>query len=176
MNKLIIFASSCGGKFAKPPPVEPEVIKGMLNGNATQDESLSTLFPNTWILDNAEYIRNNLVLPASKVCRESLLQQAGANSKWQGTCDRLDQLKMPYARPYGNDDISSPPTNSLMIAQRAPDAWLVQIIGGGRGAMFQYPENVSSVIELFLSIAKQDIFGRSKKQQRPLLYHYSAGY
>ena len=106
-------------------------MNGMINGNATQDEFLSTLFPNKWVQENIDYIKNNVVLPAGKVSRESLLHQAEANSKWQGTCDRLNQLKLPTLVLTGTDDITSPPANSLMIAQRIPGAWLVQITGGG---------------------------------------------
>lgn len=153
VNKLIIFASSCGGKYAKPPQVSPEVMNGMINGNATQDEFLSTLFPNKWVQENTDYIKNNVVLPAGKVSRESLLHQAEANSKWQGTCDRLNQLKLPTLILTGTDDITSPPANSLMIAQRIPGAWLVQITGGGHGVMSQYPEKISIILELFLSVA-----------------------
>lgn len=153
VNKLIIFASSCGSKYAIPPQVSPKVMKGMINGNAAQPEFLSTLFPNKWIQGNAQYIKDNLVLPAGKVSRESLLHQFEANSKWQGTCDRLDHLQKPTLVLTGTDDITSPPANSLMIAQRIPNSWLIQINGGGHGVMFQYPEKVSNVIELFLSVS-----------------------
>jgi pimeloyl-ACP methyl ester carboxylesterase len=60
VNKLIIFASSCGGKYAKPPQVSPEVMKDMINGNTTQDEFLATLFPNKWVQENTDYIKNNI--------------------------------------------------------------------------------------------------------------------
>jgi pimeloyl-ACP methyl ester carboxylesterase len=150
VNKLIFFASSCGGKYAIPPQVSPEVMKGMINGNATQEEFLSTLFPNKWIQESRQYIKDNLVFPVGKVSRESLLHQFEATSKWQGTCDKLDHLQKPTLVLTGTDDITSPPTNSLMIAQKIPSAWLIQINGGGHGVMFQYPEKVSGVIELFL--------------------------
>jgi pimeloyl-ACP methyl ester carboxylesterase len=71
VNKLIIFVSSCGGKYTLPPQVSPAAMKGMLNGNASQGEFMSTLFPNKWIQENIEYIKNNIVLPAAEVSRES---------------------------------------------------------------------------------------------------------
>jgi pimeloyl-ACP methyl ester carboxylesterase len=50
-------------------------------------------------------------------------------------------------------DITSPPANSLMIAEKIPGAWLVQIKGGGgHGVMFQYPQQFISVLESFLSV------------------------
>ena len=52
----------------------------------------------------------------------------------------------------GNEDITSPPANSIMIAQKIPGAWLVQIKGGGHGVMFQYPQQFTAVLETFLSV------------------------
>ncbi|HEU4468652.1 MAG TPA: alpha/beta hydrolase [Nitrososphaeraceae archaeon] len=153
VNKLIIFASSCGGNYAIPPQVSPKAMRGMLNGNATEEEFLSTLFPEKWIQDNMEYIKSNIVSPVGKVSQEILHEQANANLKWQGTCDRLSHLKTPTLVLTGTSDITSPPANSLAMAQRIPGAWLVQLSGGGHGVMFQYPETVSKIINLFLSNA-----------------------
>jgi pimeloyl-ACP methyl ester carboxylesterase len=50
----------------------------------------------------------------------------------------------------GNEDLTSPPANSIMIAQKIPGAWLVQIKGGGHGVMFQYPQQFTSILETFL--------------------------
>ena len=154
VNKLIIFASSCGGNYAIPPQVSPKVMKGMLNGNASQEEFLSTLFPEKWIQDNMDYINRSIVSLTGKALREILYEQANANLKWRGTCDRLSNLKIPTLVLTGTNDITSPPANSLAIAQRIPGAWLVQLSGGGHGLMFQYPETVSNIINLFLSTAK----------------------
>jgi pimeloyl-ACP methyl ester carboxylesterase len=41
----------------------------------------------------------------------------------------------------GTGDLIVPPTNYLVIAEKIPGAWLVQIKGGGHGFMFQYPES-----------------------------------
>ena len=50
----------------------------------------------------------------------------------------------------GTDDVTSPPANSLILTQKIPGAWLVQIKGGGHGAMYQYPEEFSKVLLTFL--------------------------
>jgi pimeloyl-ACP methyl ester carboxylesterase len=52
----------------------------------------------------------------------------------------------------GNEDITSPPANLIMIAEKIPGAWLVQIKGGGHGIMFQYPQQFVSILETFLSV------------------------
>ena len=80
------------------------------------------------------------------------LHQAEVNSKCLRKCNRLEHLKIPTLVFTRTDDITSPPTNSLMIAQNMSGAWLIQITGG-HGLMFQYPEKVSKVIELFLRIS-----------------------
>ena len=100
-----------------------------------------------------EYIKNNIVIPEGNVSHMSLLHQAEANSKWLRKCNRLEHLKIPTLVFTRTDDITSPPTNSLTIAQNISGAWSIQITGGGHGLMFQYPEKVSKVIELFLRIS-----------------------
>jgi pimeloyl-ACP methyl ester carboxylesterase len=52
----------------------------------------------------------------------------------------------------GTQDITVPPANALMIAEKIPGAWLVQINGGGHGLMFQYPQQSTAVLETFLSV------------------------
>jgi hypothetical protein len=84
---------------------------------------------------HTDYIEKNFVpkLPTGKVSKESL--QLEATSKWGGTCNRLSSIK-PTLIITGTDDITSPPANSVMIAEKIPGAWLVQIRGGGHGLMF----------------------------------------
>jgi len=50
----------------------------------------------------------------------------------------------------GTDDVTSPPANSLILAQKIPGAWFVQIQGGGHGAMYQYPDTFSRILLTFL--------------------------
>jgi pimeloyl-ACP methyl ester carboxylesterase len=50
----------------------------------------------------------------------------------------------------GTDDIVRPPANSIILAEKIPGAWLIQIRGGGHYVMFQYPEQFTAVLETFL--------------------------
>jgi pimeloyl-ACP methyl ester carboxylesterase len=52
----------------------------------------------------------------------------------------------------GTDDIVRPPANSIMLAEKIPGAWLVQIKGGDHGVMYQYLQQFTAVLETFLSI------------------------
>jgi pimeloyl-ACP methyl ester carboxylesterase len=51
----------------------------------------------------------------------------------------------------GTEDISAPAANSLIIAQKIPGTWLVQIKGAGHGLMYQYPDKLSTVLQTSLS-------------------------
>jgi pimeloyl-ACP methyl ester carboxylesterase len=53
----------------------------------------------------------------------------------------------------GTEDITSPPANSVMMAERIPGAWLVQIRGGGHGLMFQFPNEFSEILDTFLAVS-----------------------
>src|SRR5215472_7785223 len=52
----------------------------------------------------------------------------------------------------GTKDVAVPAANSLIIAQKIPGAWLVQINGGGHGLMYQYPFVFSKVLQTFLRL------------------------
>jgi pimeloyl-ACP methyl ester carboxylesterase len=153
VNRLIIHASSCGGKESLPPQVSPKVMTSMISGNASIDIFASTLFPKEWIREHADYIQRNIALPMDKVSKQSLQLQFEATSKWAGTCSRLSTITKPTLVITGTEDITSPPLNSLRIAEKIPGAWLVQIKGGGHGLMFQYPQQFALILETFLSVS-----------------------
>ena len=50
----------------------------------------------------------------------------------------------------GTEDVAVPTNNSLIIAQKIPGAWLVQFREAGHGLMYQYPEELSTVLQTFL--------------------------
>lgn len=51
----------------------------------------------------------------------------------------------------GTEDAAIPAPNSLTLVEGIPDAWLVQIHGGGHGALWQYPEKFVRVLQTFLT-------------------------
>jgi pimeloyl-ACP methyl ester carboxylesterase len=59
--------------------------------------------------------------------------------------------KAPVLLITGTDDVVTPPQNSIMMIDKIPAAWLVQLKGGGHGIMFQYPEMLVKTSGLFLS-------------------------
>jgi pimeloyl-ACP methyl ester carboxylesterase len=150
VTKLILYATSCGGKATIPPQISPTAMKSMMSGNASKDTFLSALFPKEWIKANAAYVQKFISLMTLPP-KESIQHQAEVSLNWNGTCDRLSSITKPTLIITGTDDVTSPPANSLMLAQKIPGAWLVQIKGGGHGAMYQYPEEFSKVLLTFLN-------------------------
>jgi pimeloyl-ACP methyl ester carboxylesterase len=65
--------------------------------------------------------------------------------------DQLSKISIPTLVITGTEDIAAPADNSLIIAQKIPGAWLVQIKGAGHGLMYQYPEKLSTVLKTFLT-------------------------
>lgn len=151
VNSLILVASSCGGNQTIPPQISPQDFKSMVSGNATEELFLHTLFPQVWIQNNTEYIENEFIYPMGKVSSENLQLQSAAAGKWSGSCERLSDISMPTLVMTGTQDITSP-TNSIVLAEKIPGTWLVQIEGGGHGVMFQYPEKFAKVVETFLTV------------------------
>lgn len=152
VDRLILLVSGCGGKESIPPQISPEAFRSMVSGNASKDLFLSTLFPSEWINENIDYIEKNFVFPMGKTLPQNLLLQSQAAGNWEA-CDRLSNISDPTLVVAGTEDITSPPANSVMMAERIPGAWLVQIRGGGHGLMFQFPNEFSEIVETFFSVS-----------------------
>jgi len=152
VNKLILYGTDCGGKATiLSPQISPEVGRSIESGNASIDTFLSILFPKEWIKQNAVYVQK-VFSAATPVPQENIQHQAETTHNWKGTCDRLSSITKPTLVVTGADDIVRPPANSIMLVEKIPGAWLVQIRGGGQYVMFQYPEQFTAVLETFLSV------------------------
>jgi pimeloyl-ACP methyl ester carboxylesterase len=68
-------------------------------------------------------------------------------------CDELAKLAKPTLVITGTDDNNyMPNANALVIAGKIPGAWLVQIKDAGHAVMDQYPDEISKILQTFLSI------------------------
>ena len=156
VNRLVLYAASCGGK--ENIPQSPEVVKILSDFayNRPQDvgKFLSVTFPLSWIKSHA----NNISIPKSKEVVPADTQKQQFNiveewfaTNWSGVCNQLSKISVPTLVVTGTQDIAVPAANSLIIAQKIPGAWLVQIKGAGHGLMYQYPEKLSTVLQTFLT-------------------------
>jgi pimeloyl-ACP methyl ester carboxylesterase len=158
VNKLILYGTDCGGKATiLSPQITPDIGRSVESGNSSVDTFISIFFPKEWLKqkENAAYVQKvfSAMTPSfNSTPKENIRHQAQTTYSWKGACDRLSNITKPTLVIVGTNDIVRPPTNSLMIAEKIPGAWLVQIKGGGHGVMSQYPEQFTAVLETFLSI------------------------
>jgi pimeloyl-ACP methyl ester carboxylesterase len=156
VDNLILYASSCGGKQAIPPsPQVLQAVDTITNTSSPTQEEIdritSTLFPPDWFKANPNY-QNYIPLPKESVSPDIIQRQEEAIVSWlaTGTCNALSNITQPTLVIVGTDDIWTPAANSLMIVEKIPAAWLVQIRDAGHGLMYQFPDKFSKVVSTFL--------------------------
>jgi pimeloyl-ACP methyl ester carboxylesterase len=156
VNSLILYASSCGGVEAVPP--NPQVLRAVdaFTNTSTPtregiDKITSTLFPPEWFKANPNY-QNYIPLSKEPIPPEIVQRQENAIISWftKGTCEDLSNVTQTTLVIVGTDDIWTPAANSLMIAEKVPAAWLIQISDSGHGLMYQFPDKFTNVVSTFL--------------------------
>ena len=151
VGSLILYASGCGGKEAKPQ--SPEVTKTLSNTSMPPQELrqklISLLFPTVWFKANPDFL-NYFPIPKESVSPEIMGKQSEAIAKWSGTCNTIPKITQPTLIIVGTEDIVTPAANSLILVERIPSSWLVQIRDAGHGLMYQYPDEFNRVLMTFL--------------------------
>jgi pimeloyl-ACP methyl ester carboxylesterase len=161
VDSLILAASTCGGAGAVPP--NSQVIQALgvttntSSSSPTQEEVrriTSTLFPEDWFKANPNY-HEYIPLPKESVSPQIIQKQTNAIVNWStpGTCSNLTSITRPTLVIVGTDDIWTPVANSLMIAEKIPAAWLIQIRDAGHGLIYQYPDKINQILATFLQTA-----------------------
>jgi pimeloyl-ACP methyl ester carboxylesterase len=113
------------------------------------------MFPPEWLEEHPDILNTAIEAPPFKsFSPEDIQQQAMAVGTWIGACDRLSSITQPTLLIVGDQDLLAPPANSIMMAQRIPNSWLVIVEGTGHGAMWQVPNEFIANIQNFLQTAK----------------------
>jgi pimeloyl-ACP methyl ester carboxylesterase len=173
VNSLILVASTCGGKDGIPKP--PEFLKlqsdivNKTQNNIPVTQELKALnvasLGSGWVKLHPESVD----IPAnitsfqqmkSGVNPETLKNQANLaiweETNWSGACDEEAKLAKPTLVITGTDDNNyMPHGNALILASKIPGAWLVQIKDAGHAVMNQYPDEISKILNTFLSATNQ---------------------
>lgn len=156
VDRLILYATSCGGKEAVFP--EPDVLKNITDTSGSlkeqHDRFAYMLFSKEWIKQVPNYAdyfpMTNKSTPASSIER-----QWNAIMNWPGACSRIQSITQPTLVIGGTSDSLTLPPNFVLLTERIPGSWLIQIKGGGHGLMYQYPDALSQSVLLFLSLTGQ---------------------
>jgi pimeloyl-ACP methyl ester carboxylesterase len=170
VNRLILVATTCGGKDGIPKPPEfkklqSEIVNKTLNNVSISQEEMKSLVSASlgsgWIRLHPESVNipENITLQQAKpgLSPDAMKNQGNAGfaweaTNWNGACDALAKLAKPTLVITGTDDnLYIPHANSLVIAGKIPGAWLVQIKDAGHAIMDQYPDEISKILQTFLS-------------------------
>jgi pimeloyl-ACP methyl ester carboxylesterase len=164
VDRLILHAGYCGGNEAIYPSGQavetimtlssPEVLRNM---TAEQQAMIlaQIMFPPEWLEEHPEVLNTVIQLTPVRSASPEIIQQQGlASGTWKGSCDRLANITQPTLLIVGDQDLLTPAANSIMMAQRIPDSWLVIIEGTGHGTMWQVPNEFTADIQNFLETTK----------------------
>jgi pimeloyl-ACP methyl ester carboxylesterase len=173
VNSLILVASTCGGKDGIPKP--PEFLKlqsdivNKTQNNIPVTQELKALnvasLGSGWVKLHPESVDIPVNITSfqqmkSGVNPETLKNQANLaiweETNWSGACDEEAKLAKPTLVITGTDDNNyMPHGNALILASKIPGAWLVQIKDAGHAVMNQYPDEISKILNTFLSATNQ---------------------
>ena len=169
VNRLILVATTCGGKDAIPKPPEFKklqadvVSKSLHNIPITQEMKALNVasLGQGWVRLHPESVD----IPANTTSLQQLkpglppdIQNKQNNlvswekTNWSGACDKEAKLAKPTLVITGTDDNNyMPHGNALILASKIPGAWLVQIKNAGHAVMNQYPAEIGKILNTFLS-------------------------
>jgi pimeloyl-ACP methyl ester carboxylesterase len=156
VNKLILYGASCGGQEGIPqrPEVSRTISDFVDNRSQNADAFLSVTFPQEWIRRYSNYIetipRSTEIIPSTTLVKQFNAVEDWMSKNWTGVCNQLQNITMPTLIITGTEDVAVPAANSLILMEKIPGAWLVQVKGAGHGLMYQYPEQFSKIIKTFL--------------------------
>jgi pimeloyl-ACP methyl ester carboxylesterase len=171
VNRLILVATTCGGKDGIPKPPEfkklqSEIVNKSLNNVSISQEEMKSLVSASlgsgWIRLHPESVDIPTNITTFQQMKPSLSPDAMKNqakvgfaweaTNWNGACDELAKLAKPTLVITGTDDNNyMPHANALVITGKIPGAWLVQIKDAGHAVMDQYPDEIGKISNTFLS-------------------------
>ena len=153
VSSLILYGSGPGGDKAIPSSAQLMQTLGGVSGTPEEQarQILSFFFPQSWLLNNPEYI-NYFPLLKSNVSVETTQKQAQAIVGWNGIYSSPSVIVQPTLVLVGTEDIITTPKAALSLVEKIPLISLVQVKDAGHGWMYQYPEKFTKVVQTFLDI------------------------
>jgi pimeloyl-ACP methyl ester carboxylesterase len=156
VNRLVLYGASCGGHESIPQTQEvTKIISDHVNNRSQDAEAfLSVTFPPEWIRANPNletFPKTNEIILFTTLVKQFNVVEDWLSRNWSGVCNQLQNISIPTLIITGAEDVAVPAANSLILVQKIPSAWLVQIKGAGHGLMYQYPEEFSEIVKTFLS-------------------------
>jgi pimeloyl-ACP methyl ester carboxylesterase len=164
VDRLVLSASYCGGNETEYPSgqaaetlmtlASPQVLQNM---TAEQQAMIlaTIMFPSKWLNEHPEILNTVIQLTPVRSASPEIIQQQGlAVGTWKGSCGRLGNITQPTLLIVGDEDLLAPPANSVMMARRMPNSWLVILEKTGHGAMWQVPNEFTANLQNFFETTK----------------------
>jgi pimeloyl-ACP methyl ester carboxylesterase len=156
VDHLILYGASCGGQEGVPQ--SDAVVKTLSNfvNNHTSDSNalLSATFPVKWMKEHPDFFKVFTTTPeivsSSTLKIQFDLVERWLSINWSGVCNQISKIIQPTLIITGTEDVAVPANNSLILVQKIPNSWLVQIKEAGHGLMYQYPEKFTAIVKTFL--------------------------
>ena len=174
VDRLVLIASTCGGKDNVPNTPEvlelaKKLLSSIVNNTSIEPQDVKAAvalsYGPTWIKlhpDILESIPTNakdLLLsgmgPDTYIQQEKITQN-WKSTNWSGVCSQLPNISKPTLVMTGTEDVTIPAANSLIIAEKIPGAWLVQMKNAGHQITSQYPDEIGTILNTFLSTTSPD--------------------
>ena len=169
VDRLVLIASTCGGKDNVPNSPEvlelaKKLLSSVVNNTSIEPQEVKAAvalsYGPTWIKlhpDILESIPTNakdLLLsgmgPDTYIQQEKITQN-WKSTNWSGVCSQLPNISKPTLVMTGTEDVTIPAANSLIIAEKIPGAWLVQMKNAAHQITSQYPDEIGKILNTFLS-------------------------
>lgn len=148
-EKLILLSTDCGGENSIPPSSRAISLLQSMNDPKI---FIEVLFPDDWAKLHPE-VTSRFTDQKSFDGNDSnsgIIDQYEAVGSWEGTYDRLKQLKPDTLIITGTDDIIVSEKNSLIMASQITGSWLIRLKDGGHGAIYQFPGKIAAILNAFL--------------------------
>jgi pimeloyl-ACP methyl ester carboxylesterase len=153
VDHLILYAADAGGSEAIMP--SDEAMEQFADFGGSLEERAEGMFkllvPPDWYAEHGGYFMQIFNTEMEIASMSSIISQGQAMMNWPGCYDRLSLIASDTLLVTGTEDVITPPGNSLLMVEKIPDAWLVQLEGGGHGAMYQYPGEFAGIVLDFLA-------------------------
>ncbi|HII98952.1 MAG TPA: alpha/beta fold hydrolase [Methanoregula sp.] len=150
VEKLILISGTCGGDAGIPVPPEVWARLSDKSGDLPEivNRMFSVLFPEEWRAthDPLQFCPDVY----ETTSEENAARQAEAFFAWQGSYDRLPEIRCPALVMTGSEDAVIPSENSRILVSRIPGARLGEVPGAGHGLQYQDPRALSRAVREFL--------------------------
>lgn len=149
---LISHAGDAGGGKAIPPTKEALSVLSDTSGSPRERgrKLIELLFPASYRSAHPDYAES-FPIPTEQAAPEAIGLQNQAIGEWAGVWDGLSGISCPVLFVTGTEDELTPARNAVMMAERVPASWLVRFPGAGHGLMYQDPQSLADVVEVFLT-------------------------